>query len=342
MNFPITGEMLIEAISRDVNEKIECIAVINSAAEGFSNSMSDFDVMVITSSESPSDSPDESWRQYVINQVRVDAYILTVGKIDACFHQARIRPLDVKLINLLHKIRRSVPLIGCEVLNAIKSKFDWVAFDANLAAFHLSRTSNLLKNIAGNISDLDWHGAIINSRRLVIHGMDGYTATLGESQIRERWRAKKCSRALGSESSIYKKYIEIEYGIGLDVNKDPSAWIYGAIRFFRYLQLRIFFPRVTVPFRDDAMLSVFQSPTLSVATRKEQQFVLHSPRPKIVVTEQLMLLWFLAQFLDSEQEVEGIYHRHFPRRSDIPSENIQNALASLIRNKVLIKAKLTS
>jgi hypothetical protein len=339
MHFPFSDNEIVAALPPQILKEHSCIAIINSFAEGFANSTSDFDVMVVTDTVSSPTGRREMWIQCSLSGRRLDVYNISSSLITERMHEAEVNSLDIDLINFAHKIRRAKIISGEITPVAIYAKFDWRKFDQKICDFHMARTGQYIEDICGNVSECDWLGAVINSRRLVANGLDAYVALLGESQPREKWKSKKLRRALGDKSPIIAKYADIEFGANLFINENPTSWIDMALSFFRAIQSSIYFENL----RQVPLISfdgnIADCPAFSTVIKTDGRFYFHNPRPMFEISEQSALLWFLSLGAKSYSHLADAFNRYGGAQQTLSESEIRDR-CELLRKSGCLRLRL--
>jgi hypothetical protein len=321
---------LTSAIPKDIRERAASILLINSLAEGFGNAASDIDFMIVDRAN-----PDDSWGQYFLDGRRFDCYTVAESKVLAHLKAERHRVVSVSEVDFIHKLKRAIPLTGRDYWLHVTSQCDWCIFDRALVNIYRDQSQFQIEDLSGNLGEEDWVSAVLMTKTLAATSFDCLLASLGESQPRPKWRMKKARRALGNQSYITDRYIEIEYGPG-QRSCAVKDWIDSSLDFIRMAQMFAFFPNTFRVFgslgEPPVRANLYSVPAMSLCTRQKDGFVFHCPTPSSKITEKMALVWYLAPFASDKArllELVNTCNESKTFGSSYSDTNIEKAVTTL-------------
>lgn len=273
--------------------RLLALALINSVAEGFANSTSDWDLMAIVGGDSTVGV--EKWVPIFEAGRRFDVQLLPESLLRTRLWSEG--GVDVETNQFMHKLRRARVLDGEAFWNDLVHKVDWDSFDRHLCFHYFVAGGPILEDIAGNLSEDDAASATLNARRLVGTSLDAYLSKLGESQPRPKWRLKKAARALGADSPLIARYLALECAAAPPDANAPPDWLERALRFVRHLQLLTITPGDVPALPDEGLGGTWLvHPPMAVLSPMDQAFLVFSPSPSIKLPSVQASAWLLAPY----------------------------------------------
>jgi hypothetical protein len=314
-------------------------ALINSFAEGFANSSSDVDVFLLMEDGFDERGGAEHWEQYNFDGTTVDVLFLNETLILDRFVRATELPLDLGMINFIHKMRTARPIFNAAEFIGINSGFDWAAFDDRLSLFYLSLAGPCMSDVFGNISECDWNSAIVNARRLVRNGVDSYLAKIGQSQSREKWRVKKARRGFSDDAELFSMYTTVECGFGVEEGENSLPWILDSLRYFRYICARINFPDFSCAYNANDTKRGWVVPAFSQIVKSGNHYIFHNPTPELSLSYSMALLWNVMQFSVDNADLMKNYMLSHLERKPISMNDLSKAISGFYDKGMLREAK---
>ncbi|CUI05714.1 hypothetical protein BN2497_6205 [Janthinobacterium sp. CG23_2] len=287
--------LLRQKLDTGLLDRALAILHLNSYAEGLANAYSDIDVMVLL--EAPVEGHGaEFWLPIVLPGARLDVYFVTADLIRTRLQEAA--RFDLARIMFLHKIKTARVVQGEAAWARVLDAHDWSGFQDKLVGWHADNLATLLEDAIGNLSDGDPLSSALNARLLVERAIDGYRASLGDSQPRPKWRSKKM-RALGCELD---SYLATLFSAAPDSVEDGARFLGQCARHAQHLQLLAYFPGLRIGAPSPFGQGVYVPPC-AVLSRQGERFIVHAPRPVLAISRESALVWLLAPLCASLDEL---------------------------------------
>lgn len=165
----------------DVSGDVLGSYIAGSVAEGYANSTSDIDIVVVTQSAAPADTPQPApvgGRPVEVEHVPVTAYRSTP-------HTDEER---------LNGLRIGIPLIGHRALAELRNALPWSAIRRNLLATLRQSVHDSTEDAEGAIADGALYAARCCSRLALDASVDALTVGLGDLSVKPKWRMHRIHR----------------------------------------------------------------------------------------------------------------------------------------------------
>jgi hypothetical protein len=223
-------------VGRQVAERYSqclCAFISGSLVEGLGNSRSDLDVFVITSGRISKECIESTTVEVngaqidvtYAERVRVDTEIWrlqevyeTATDLNDVSVDDRVAMLQISAtrLDLAHRIRVGMPVVGADVFHDIHEKFDYDKLAYVLYTRFLSSYQNSAEDAAGAIADADAGTAFLTSRSALGYAIDSYLAACGDTNVRQKWRARKLLRT--GNAALLSDYLAAEVQKEVDDN----------------------------------------------------------------------------------------------------------------------------
>ncbi len=280
------------------------VCVINSVAEGFSNSTSDIDLMVVTSDLVNLPYKQEEWLQLFDGHTRFDTLVITEAWLTEKISLIGQQNVDRHNLDFLHKIRAARPVHGSARWRSLIDDINWFQFDRELVNLYAEEVRDIPEDIAGNLAEGDLLSAARNGKTLVETSVDMLLASRGESQPRRKWRIKKLRRSFGPDSPVLASYANIEFVGGMSDEYLLHTLIPACMRFYRCVQRMVFFPQSTsTTIFAPRPVSTYSSALLASCGRLNDFFFALNPTPLMKLSREELLIWFIGMTAPSQEAV---------------------------------------
>jgi hypothetical protein len=329
----VLREGFIRAVPRSLLDEAVCVALINSLAEGFGNSTSDIDLMVIVS---PAGGDTEYWTQVFSDGLRFDLYVLDEALVRARLHPRDRVPEWLRSLDFVHKVRKARPMIGTDRWEALVRGFSWTEFDQAVVDMHMADAHLLLEDVVGSVRENDLLSAALNARSLAEVGFDAYLASRGETQPRAKWRVKKARRALGADSDLLRTFVRLTLGDSHADERLAGERVTDCLAWLRHLQLLTFFPGVVEDLTHaNGDASCFRAAAYSMCTRLDTDFIIHAPKPVLRCPASDALLWLMAPSAQSLDHLAELHAMHVPAASRRSAAELDRRLEHFVVKDLL-------
>jgi len=242
-----------------VPDTCQAAYVVGSAARGWSNKRSDFDICLVSTQPWPGPetmgvpvplqpsmvqwhtfhADNHGWDLAYWLDDQVDQMLTKISWTE--YDQARASSDDVLTPReevFLGRLATCVPLVGEAWLARRRAEIEASAFKAILVTRSLGSASNAIEDGLGQMENGDLNSAVLSARIAFGHTVDALLAERGEyeSQI-PKWRARRFQVA-DPVALTFSKYWAIETMQDFDP-KDASKWISEVLTLCQDLSLKI-------------------------------------------------------------------------------------------------------
>jgi hypothetical protein len=231
--------------------------ISGSAAVGWNNELSDYDVYVVTR-EVP-EVAQSFWIRVAANPTRVPAVLTKIGgnRFDIEYwtegqvtqiveHAATDSPdvaarrdpnLTLDEVDLVYRLLIAVPVVGAEWLEAQKERLRRSHIREAIAVNHLNTADGRIDDALGQLDAGDSASAVLAAREAFSHVVDAIAAISGDIGPNPKWRAR---RVMTLEPAVlpWDDYWAIETMQGFDPDS-PHKWVLETIDRCRSLMLEV-------------------------------------------------------------------------------------------------------
>ncbi|MGF6534291.1 hypothetical protein P3T20_005095 [Paraburkholderia sp. GAS206C] len=325
---------LVEGIPSDRLKGGSCVLLINSRAEGFSNSTSDIDFMVIVE-----DSPlTEEWSQFSVAGHVIDVYFVAWEILRDRIDIENNRKLHPQRIDFLHKVRTAIPIVGQNVWGGYIRDVKWALFDealVDLCSFECVLSS---EDLIGSVCEGDFETAALTGQVLMGYALDGLLAARAESQPRQKWRLKKARKTFGSASPLVAEYVSLQFSRGLET-KEWMRWIDDIFNFVRKIQAFTFFPDLARCVGDLEPIAFNKSllcDRFTLCNRRDGKYIFYVGKPFMGSSKNVALIFSFALFSNSIDDLVTLGLRYGKLAGHaIREEDLRKVAALLIKSGIL-------
>lgn len=232
--------------------------MVGSAARGWDNARSDFDIYVVTSAERtpPTDSAitmplqplalrtelfyasERRWEVTYWPESQVDEVFTKITWDE--FESGRITESTLAMREelLLARLDSCVPLFGNDWLERSRARLAGSAFRSFAVVRSLSATDNAVEDALGQLEAGDLESATISARMAFGHVIDALLESYGEyGSYMPKWRPNRF-KAAAPQAISFAEYWRIETMQGYD-EADPGPWIERVLTLCQGLAMRV-------------------------------------------------------------------------------------------------------
>jgi hypothetical protein len=329
---------LMAAIPQDRLYNAACVILINSSAEGFSNSTSDIDLMVVVKDSLVT----EEWVQFSKNSSLIDVCFMTKELLLTRIDLSKSTPLNAQRIDFLHKVRTAVPLIGDEEWGKIAGGVDWALFDEKLVDLYSFDCVRCMEDAVGSLKEGDYESAGLTCRESIALALDAFLASNGESQPRQKWRLKKARRALGDDSWIIKEYLSLQF-CRIFEETEVNDWLDRCLYFIRCMEILTFFrgfPHILLYRRDGSVRHTLLSDRFTVCIRQQGEFIYYCGKPTLRSNASVALIFYLSALSTSIETAISLSAKYSELTGRTLKEGDVRKTISLLSKHGFLKAEL--
>ncbi|MEU3608348.1 hypothetical protein AB0E83_23310 [Streptomyces sp. NPDC035033] len=232
--------------------------VVGSAARGWHNPRSDFDVYIVAGAERvsptsgtvpvPLEPPFLRTEAFVANERRWDVTYWLEGQVDQilakvswdAFESGRVTEdtLDLREELLLSRLGSCVPLLGREWLERNRARLAESAFRSFAVVRSLGAADDAVEDALGQLEAGDLQSATISARLAFGHVVDALLESQGEyGSHLPKWRPNRF-KAVAPEAIGFDEYWRVETMQGYDA-ADPGPWIKDVLTLCQDLAMRV-------------------------------------------------------------------------------------------------------
>ncbi len=295
---PATSDLL-SVFDQTLVKSAMCVGVIGSRAEQLDSSTSDIDLVAFIPEEKINDIKSNTYITASHGGKRVDLLVLTIPGFNSIISTpSQTSPEDTPLqrLELIHKVVHAVPLFGEDFYSELISTFHYGHFARTLIRWYSLASLDGYDDLVGIVEDGHMVAGAASVRHIIRLGMDALLAARGDTYPKPKWRVRRAERALGVNSPIYLKYLDIEFHAPDKEMDKLESWILDVLAFNRRLQLECFFPNEIAQATEDCEHEasdplVYIHPWANVFENLDQFYVkCKSQTFSIDVTSALILL----------------------------------------------------
>jgi hypothetical protein len=232
-----TLDQIMSLIAEDARPWIRSVLFANAIAEGFANSTSDIDVLLIMDDGY---NANETCSLALFGSKRVDFQAIRSSYLITGVKRLMSEPLSRESIMALHRIYSALPIYGTAYWADLIGPLDIMAFRDKVTWFYFDDNNSLIEDLEGNYLENDSESAVANSALLLACGLDAFLASVGKTNPRAKWRIKQL-RSLGPDRQwMLECFVDLSQGAPLlQARTSLDAYLSRVTRFAHWLQLAV-------------------------------------------------------------------------------------------------------
>ncbi|TDR80061.1 hypothetical protein [Paludibacterium purpuratum] len=299
------------------------VFLINSVAEGYANSKSDIDLLVV---QFENKAENEAWKQLNFNGIRADVCFIGKELLEKRIDSIFSAKLNDDLIKFGHKIKTAIPLYGDSLTEII----DWVDFDKRVSEFYIWNIANHLEDIDGLCAEEDYDSAILTASSLLDDAFSGYMASLGGTQTRAKWKLKQARKFIKNVNVLNQYTTEALREISYENKKWQLDKLIDKARYFWRLT---YLPELGENFPDNKRMYVI-SKKASISFISGTLY-LNNPAPFASVNKDFSLILHALELVDDAM----CMHEYLAEKNINISEEKANKHTKFIFERKLVSKK---
>ncbi|WP_156429555.1 hypothetical protein [Burkholderia sp. TSV86] len=280
----------------------------------------------------------EEWAQFSKDSIVVDVYFISQDVLSNLVDFNGGVLLTEKTIDLFHKVRKAIPLIGESSWNHYVDQLNWTLFDDTLINMYSKETSVCMEDLVGSIDERDFETSSLTCKLLIGHALDALLASRHESNPRQKWRLKKARRAFGDDSWIIKEYLSLQFG-GSSDGTEALKYLDETLFYVRKIQFLTFFPNSAQLLDRINRFSYEKSlliDRLAICTRFGVEYILHRGKPIMRFSENVALIFYISIFSATVRDLFEFCQEYGELTGySIPDQAVRRTVGSLSKKRIL-------
>lgn len=218
-----------------------CLLLCGSYAEGFQNTKSDIDLILITSDYELT-SRKNPYIVEIIDGIRAEILTISPEYFSSCLEQIqqngftndRHRP---------YKFIRPKIVWGESIYQSLIKKFDFNTYQNNQFKQCQQIALTIFEDISGICYPLQIDLILMWQKNLVNVVVDAFLCSKGDLYLKSKWRLERARRTfLPSENNIFKKFKKFSLGKEFKSIEEKLTWIKEGFIIIKEIQLVSLFP----------------------------------------------------------------------------------------------------
>lgn len=321
---------------------MDFLIFIGSHADGFSNDLSDID-MLYCSAEIPENGTEEQWRQVFINNRRYDVCCTNRNSIKYLFDELGSNesygPALTRKIDFAHKIINGMVVFGEESYQELTSEFDTQKSLCKISAMYMRYAAASVEDLVGSIQEDDLITGVYHARKLLRNSIDAYVINIAKRFTRERWRYKRLRVTPNLDQKLITEFLERDLSISTPTHQPSVDWLVECLELYRKIQKKIYFPissrfEEAQPATDLLKIRYRRKPLIECMWRANS-FFFH-PNPLSRVDTKVALVWMNLQGESNMENLIQTMNLHYS--SYFSSKTVEREVGLII--DILVKLNI--